>query len=74
MDPVRLSVSYSYATFTRDVLNAPMKSCAMIQRAIEEAAAYAADHPREKFSPESQKELQKLRKKFESWRNASTSP
>ena len=74
MNPVRLTVCYSFATFTRDVLNSPTKSCHIIQQAIEDAAAYTAAHPHEKFSPESYKEIQKLRKKLESWRNPSTSP
>ena len=74
MDPVRLTVSYSYATFVRDVLDCPPKSCLIIQRAVEDAAAYVAAHPREKFSSEAQKEVQKLRNKLESWRNASSSP
>ena len=74
MDPVRLTVSYSYATFARDVLQSQTMSCQIIQRAIEDAAAYAAVHPKEKFSSEAHKEVQKLRNKLESWRNASTSP
>lgn len=74
MDPVRLTVSYSFATFARDVLDLPTKSCHIIQRAIEDAAAYAAAHPHEKPSSESQKEVEKLRKKLESWRNTSASP
>ncbi|KAF9651719.1 14-3-3 protein [Thelephora ganbajun] len=74
MNPVRLTVSYSFATFVRDVLNSPTKSCHIIQHAIEEAVAYAAARPHEKFSSESHKEVQKLRNKLESWRNASTSP
>jgi len=74
MDPVRLTVSYSFATFARDVLKSPPKSCSIIQSAIEDAAAYAAAHPRENFSSEAHKEVQKLRKKLESWRTASTSP
>lgn len=74
MDPVLLTVSYSFATFARDVLNCQNRSCTIMQRAIDDAAAYAAAHPHEKFSPESRKEIQKLRKKLESWRNTSTSP
>lgn len=74
MDPVRLTVSYSYATFVRDVLNSSTKSYHIIQQAIQEAADYTAAHPHEKFPPESHKEVQKLRKKLESWRNAPTLP
>jgi len=67
MDPVRLAVSYSFATFAREVLNSPQMSCHIIQRAVEDAAAYSTAHPHEKFSSESQKEFQKLRNKLESW-------
>jgi len=74
MDPVRLAVSYSFAMFAKDVLKSPTKSYHLVQRAIEEAASYTAAHPHENFSPESQKEVQKLRNKLELWRNASTSP
>ena len=74
MDPVRLSVSYSFGTFAKDVLNCPKKSCTIMQRAIEDATAYAKAHPHDKFSPESQSEIQKLSQKLDSWRNASTSP
>lgn len=74
MDPVRLTVTYSFAVFARDVLNSQTKSCHIIQRAIEDAAAYTTAHPHDKFSSEAQKELQKLRRKLESWRNPSTSP
>ena len=74
MDPIRLTVSYSFATFARDVLNSQTKSYHIIQRAIEDAAAYTTAHPHEKFPAESHKEVQKLRKKLESWRNASASP
>ena len=74
MDPVRLTVSYSFATFARDVLKSPTKSCHLIQRAVEDAAAYTAANPREKFSSDSHKEVQRLRNKLEEWRNASTSP
>ena len=74
MDPVRLTVSYSFATFTRDVLGNPGKSCSIIQRAIEDAAAYAAARPHEEPSSESRKEVQKLRQKLESWRKPSASP
>ena len=73
MHPVRLTVSYSFATFARDVLDSPQMSCHIIQRAIEDANAYSAAHPREKISSESHKELQKLRNKLESW-NSSKSP
>jgi len=72
--PVRLAVSYSFAMFTKDVLNSPTKAYHLGKRAIEEAAAYTAAHPHEHFSPESQQEVQKLRSKLESWRNASISP
>jgi len=74
MDPVRLAVSYSFAMFAKDVLKSPTKPYHLLQRAIEDAAAYTAAHPHEKFSSESQKEVQKLRNKLESWRNAFTSP
>jgi len=74
MDPVRLTVSYSFATFVRDVLHSQPRSIQIIQHAIEDAAAYAANHPHDKFSSESRNEVQKLRKKLESWRNASASP
>lgn len=74
MDPVRLTVSYSFAVFARDVLNALPKSCHIVQRAIEDAAAYTTAHPHEKFSTEAHNEVQKLRRKLESWRNTSTSP
>ena len=74
MDPVRLSVSYSFATFARDVLDSPTKSFHLMQRAIDDAVAYSAAHPHEKFSSDAHKEIQKLRNKLESWRNASTSP
>ena len=67
MHPVRLSVSYSFATFARDVLNSPPKSCHLMKTAIEDAAAHAAAYPREKISSESQNEVKKLRKKLESW-------
>lgn len=73
IDPVRLTVSYSFATFARDALNSS-KSCTIMQKAIDDATAYTAAHPREKISAESHKEVQRLRKKLESWRNASTSP
>lgn len=74
MDPVRLSVSYSFATFMKDVLNSTTKSCHLIQRAIEDAANYTTARPREKFSAESLNEVQKLRNKLESWRHTSISP
>lgn len=73
MDPVRLTVSYSFGTFVRDVLNSPQMSSHIIQRAVDDATAYEVAHPHEKFSSESYKEVQKLRKKLESW-NASASP
>jgi len=74
MNPLRLAVSYSFAMFAKDVLNSPTKSYHLVQRAIEDAAAYTATHPREQPSSESQKEVQKLRNKLESWRSASASP
>ncbi|KAF9782208.1 14-3-3 domain-containing protein [Thelephora terrestris] len=74
MHPVRLSVSYSFAAFARDVLNSSTKSCQIIQRTIEEAADYTTAHPHDKFPPESHKEVQKLRKQLESLRSAHASP
>ena len=74
MDPLRLTVSYSFATFARDVLDSPQMSCHIIQRAIEDAATYVAAHPDKKFSSESHKEIQKLSNKLESWRDTSPSP
>ena len=66
MDPVRLTVSYSFATFAGDVLKSPPKAIGIIQRAVEEANAYVAARPHEKFPSESYKEVQKLRSKLES--------
>ena len=74
IDPVRLSVSYSFGMFTKDVLNCPKKSCAIMQRAIDDARAYTDAHPHDRFSPESNREIQKLNQKLESWRDASSSP
>ena len=72
MDPVRLTVSYSFATFTRDVLKSSNKAHSILRHAIEDAAAYATARPHEEFSPESRKEIQRLREKLESWRNTAS--
>lgn len=72
MDPVRLTVSYSFATFAKDVLNSPPKAINILQRAVEDANNYIATRPHEKFPSESYKEVQKLHSKLESWSTSSS--
>ena len=72
MDPVRLAVSYSFATFVGDVLKSPPKAIGIIQRAVEDANTYVAAHPHEKFPGESYYEIKKLRSKLESLKTSNS--